>query len=64
MAVRILIGVTLVLTGVVWFLQGLDLLGGSGMSGHGEWTFFGSILVVLGAGVLWGARNLRDPNSD
>ena len=64
MAVRVLIGVTLVLTGVVWFLQGLDVLGGSGMSGHGEWTLFGSILVVLGAGVLWGARNLRRVDAD
>ena len=64
MAVRVLIGVTLVLTGVVWFLQGLDVLGGSGMSGHGEWTVFGSMLVVIGAGVLWGARQLSRPDPD
>lgn len=64
MVVRILIGVTLVLTGVVWFLQGLDVLGGSGMSGHGEWMLFGSILVVLGVGVLVGARNLSRSDQD
>jgi hypothetical protein len=60
MAVRILMGVTLVLVGVVWFLQGLDVLGGYGMSGHIEWTVIGTILIVFGAAMLWGTRNLRD----
>jgi hypothetical protein len=64
MTIRVLVGVTLVITGVVWILQGVDVLGGSGMSGHGEWALFGSILVVLGAGVLWGARNLRRADDD
>jgi hypothetical protein len=59
MAVRILIGVTLVLVGLVWALQGLDVLGGSGMSGHIVWTFIGAIVILLGAATLQGARKLR-----
>ena len=59
MAGRILIGVTLVVVGVVWFLQGLDVLGGYGMSGHIEWTVIGTVLIVFGVAMLWGARRAR-----
>ena len=51
---------TLLVVGVVWILQGLDVLGGYGMSGHIEWTVIGAILVVVAVGLLAGARKLRD----
>ena len=60
MAVRLLMAVTLLVVGVVWILQGLDVLGGYGMSGHVEWTVIGSILVVIAAALLAGAGKLRD----
>ena len=59
-AMRILFGVTLLLTGVVWSLQGIDVLGGYGMSGHIEWTVIGVILIVVAIGLLAGARRARD----
>ena len=60
MAVRLLMAVTLLLVGIVWILQGLDVLGGYGMSGHIEWTVIGAILVVLAIALLAGTRKLRD----
>jgi hypothetical protein len=60
MAMRILFGVTLLLTGVVWSLQGVDVIEGYGMSGHIEWTVIGAILIVVAIGLLAGARRTRD----
>ena len=47
------------LIGIVWILQGLDIKKGDGMSGHGEWTFFGALLVLFGAVLLAGALRAR-----
>ena len=60
MAIRVVLAVTLLLVGVVWILQGLDVLGGSGMSGHIEWTVIGAILVAVAIGILAGARKVED----
>ena len=42
------------LTGVVWTLQGLDVLGGSAMSGDKTWAVVGPIVALVGL-VLIGA---------
>jgi hypothetical protein len=42
------IGVLLVVVGAVWFLQGIDVLGGSGMSGKALWAVVGPIVAVVG----------------
>ena len=60
MAIRIVLAVTLLVVGGVWILQGLDVLGGYGMSGHIEWTVIGAILVIVAIGLLRGARKLDD----
>jgi hypothetical protein len=57
---RVVVALVLVAVGVVWILQGLDVLGGYGMSGHIEWTVIGCILIVVALGLLAGARKLRD----
>jgi len=54
MVIRVVMAATLLIVGVVWILQGLDVLGGSGMSGHIEWTVIGTILVVVAIGLLVG----------
>ena len=48
MWVRMVGGVLLCAVGVVWILQGLDIVTGSGMSGHAIWAVFGLVLLVLG----------------
>ena len=60
MVVRLVLAAVLLLVGVVWILQGLDVLGGYGMSGHIEWTVIGSILVAVAIGLLVGARRATD----
>lgn len=55
----LVIGALLVLAGIIWTLQGLDLLGGSGMSGHAIWAVIGPIVAVVGAVLL--VRTLRTP---
>jgi len=52
-------GALLCLVGVVWVLQGFDVVKGSGMSGHAIWAVFGAVLVVLGVGLLRAANALR-----
>ncbi len=55
-----IVGVLLVLAGGVWFLQGINLLPGSYMSGQPQWAIYGGIAVVVGI-VLLAVVNLRRP---
>ncbi|MDQ5825276.1 MAG: hypothetical protein M3441_13875 [Chloroflexota bacterium] len=48
-------GVLLVLAGIVWLLQGLNVLPGSFMTGQPFWAFIGVVCLVLGGGLIyWG----------
>jgi hypothetical protein len=56
----IVIGVLLVLVGGLWTLQGLDVLGGSAMSGVTLWAVIGPVVALAGLVLaLVGARQLR-----
>jgi hypothetical protein len=46
------VGALLVIVGAVWFLQGIDVLGGSGMSGKTLWAVVGPVVALVGVGVL------------
>jgi glucose dehydrogenase len=52
MWVRRIIGVVLVVVGAVWFAQGINLLGGSPMTGNPFWAFVGLPMVVFGIMLL------------
>ncbi len=41
-------GVILAAVGLVWTLQGLNVLGGSAMSGSPLWAIIGPIVLVVG----------------
>lgn len=43
-----IVGAFLVLIGVVWFLQGINILPGSFMTGQTRWAVIGGIAVVAG----------------
>lgn len=43
------LGILLVLLGALWTLQGLNVVGGSGMSGNKLWAVIGPLVVVAGA---------------
>jgi len=53
------IGILLVLVGVLWTLQGLDIVGGSGMSGVAIWAVIGPFVALVGVVIALGARRKR-----
>jgi hypothetical protein len=48
-----IIGVLLLLPGITFFLQGINVLPGSVMTGQIKWAVIGGILIVIAAGLLW-----------
>jgi hypothetical protein len=47
------VGIVLALLGILWILQGADLLGGSGgMNGQSIWIVIGAIVLIAGLVVL------------
>jgi hypothetical protein len=53
------IGSLLILSGAVWFLQGINLLPGSFMTGQLRWAVYGGIAVALGIALLLAANRRR-----
>jgi hypothetical protein len=54
------VGIVLLLAGVVWLLQGLNVLPGSFMTGQAFWAFMGAVCLVAGGGLLYlGLRGAR-----
>jgi hypothetical protein len=48
--VWLVLGILLVLSGIVWTMQGLDLFGQSGgMNGEKIWVVIGPITAIIGA---------------
>ncbi len=47
-----IIAVLLILAGGVWFLQGINVLPGSFMTGQIQWAIYGGLAVVVGIGLL------------
>ena len=45
-------GFLLILAGAVWFLQGINVLPGSFMTGRTEWVIYGVIAVAAGIVLL------------
>lgn len=42
-------GVVVVLVGLLWTLQGIDVVKGSSMSGTTTWSIIGPIVILVGA---------------
>ncbi len=56
------LGVLLVLMGLIWTLQGLDVLKGSAlMSGKTLWAIIGPIVAIIGVLVVARAVRTRAP---
>ncbi len=53
------VGAILVVFGIIFMLQGLDVIGGSGMSGKTLWAVLGPIIAI--AGLVLVARTVRQP---
>jgi hypothetical protein len=52
-----ILGILLILAGGVFFLQGINVLPGSSMTGDPQWAINGGIMIVVGVAlILWGRR--------
>lgn len=54
-----IVGVLLLFSGGVFFLQGINALPGSFMTGQTKWAVYGGILTVAGIGFLVMANRRR-----
>ena len=45
--------ILLIAGGIVWILQGVNILPGSFMTGDPQWAINGAITVVIGAVLFW-----------
>ncbi len=63
---RGVIGMVLCLAGLVWIGQGTDIIANSKlMSGHGQYTFLGIVVLVAGlALVAWAVQIRRRQDSE
>ncbi|OGF57343.1 MAG: hypothetical protein A2Z21_02345 [Candidatus Fraserbacteria bacterium RBG_16_55_9] len=53
----VVLGILLALLGIIWILQGVNVLGGSFMSGQPFWAAMGTVALVVGVSlVLLGKR--------
>lgn len=60
-----MVGVLLVIAGIVWILQGLNLLGQSGgMNGQHIWAIIGVICLIAGLGLAAVAMRARAQAGD
>ena len=61
--VNSLLGIAMILMGIVWMLQGLNLAFRVGfMVGNYHWTIYGALLALLGVGeVVWSNRRQTLP---
>ena len=58
--VLIILGIVVFLPGAVWFLQGINILPGSYMTGDPQWAINGAIAMLIGCGLtVWGLRRNR-----
>lgn len=51
--VLIVLGAAFLLTGVVWILQGLDIVRGTFMSGQAFWGWTGVVCAIVGVAALF-----------
>jgi hypothetical protein len=54
-----ILGVILVLFGAIWFLQGINVLPGSFMTGQIRWAVYGGIAAAAGIALLLLAKRRR-----
>jgi hypothetical protein len=52
-------GIVLVVFGAIWFLQGINILPGSFMTGQIQWAVYGGIAMAVGIALLLVAKRPR-----
>ena len=57
-----ILGGLMILSGAVWFLQGINILPGSFMTGDPQWAINGGIAIVVGLILVLIGRRRKDPH--
>jgi hypothetical protein len=57
-----IVGVLLAFCGAVWFLQGINILPGSFMTGQTKWAVIGGAVFVAGVVMLAASTRLGGPD--
>lgn len=55
------LGILLSLVGIVWILQGLNVLPGSFMTGQLQWAVYGAMTLAVGCAALYLGRRGSGP---
>ncbi len=56
------LGALFILAGGVWFLQGVNILPGSFMTGQIQWAVYGALAIAAGIGLLlFASRRKKSP---
>jgi hypothetical protein len=53
---KVIVGIVFVVFGVLWILQGINVVQGSFMSGQTMWLVIGIVLALVGVWLLWSLR--------
>jgi hypothetical protein len=61
--VRRIIGALVTLAGGVWFLQGINIIPGSYMTGQTKWAIYGAVTVIVGLLLMFGRTTRSNPAS-
>ena len=56
---RKIIGALLILVGAVWFLQGINIIPGSFMTGQTKWAAYGVMTMIAGLFLILAGRTKR-----
>jgi len=54
-----IIGILVILTGGTFFLQGINVLPGSYMTGDPQWAINGAIMIVVALGLMFWANRRK-----
>jgi hypothetical protein len=55
-----IIGALLLVCGAIWFLQGINVIPGSFMTGQMKWTIYGGLTAFIGLILMFGVRPRRE----
>jgi hypothetical protein len=57
-----IIGALCAISGVIWFLQGINILPGSFMTGQTKWAIYGALVFLVGVALLVAGNRRRASN--
>ena len=62
--IRTIVGLLLILTGILWILQGINILPGSFMTGRIEYAILGIAVALIGIGLIVFPRRQKSSPPD